>query len=145
MTPFQSTEVEAVFSGYPETVRPSMLALRELLFEAASQTEGVGTIEETLKWGEPSYLTHRPKSGSTIRMDWKPDRPNHCSLFFHCQTDLIRTFSELYPDQFEFDGNRRMSFVADNPPKADVIRHCLALALTYHQRKRAPSGLRSRS
>ncbi|MDA4843774.1 DUF1801 domain-containing protein [Hoeflea sp. E7-10] len=113
-----------------------MLALRELVFDAARQTPGVGTVEETLKWGEPSYLTHHPKSGSTIRMDWKPDRPDHCSIFFHCQTNLIATCSELYPDQFEFEGNRRMSFVAKDPPQSDVIRHCLALALTYHQRKK---------
>ncbi|WP_419913390.1 DUF1801 domain-containing protein [Hoeflea sp.] len=136
MTPFQSTDVETVFEGYPEPVRAGMLALREHIFDAARQTDGVGEIEETLKWGEPSYLTHRPKSGSTIRIDWKPDRPGLCSVFFHCQTNLISTCRELYPDLFEFDGNRRMSYLADDPPDADAIRHCLALALNYHQRKK---------
>ncbi|WP_136657367.1 DUF1801 domain-containing protein [Nitratireductor sp. XY-223] len=139
MTPFQSSDVEAVFSGYPEPVRSSMLALRELVFEAA-QTDGVGEIEETLKWGEPSYLTHRPKSGSTVRIDWKPDRPEQCSIFFHCQTSLIANCSELYPDLFEFEGNRRMSFAAAHPPPAEAIRHCLALALTYHRRKKSAAA-----
>jgi hypothetical protein len=114
-----------------------MLALRELVFAAASQSEGVGSIEETIKWGEPSYLTVRPKSGTTIRMNWDPDRPDECSVFFHCQTDMISTCSTLYPDLFRFEGNRRMSFAADGLLPEDAMRHCLALALTYHRRKRS--------
>ncbi|MEX3008939.1 DUF1801 domain-containing protein [Hoeflea sp. TYP-13] len=137
MTPFQSADVEAIFSGYPDDVKESMLALRELVFLAASDTDGVGKVEETLKWGEPSYLTVRPKSGSTIRMNWHSSRPDQCSIFFHCQTDLISTCRELYPDLFEFEGNRRMSFAAAQPPPDDALKHCLALALTYHSRKRS--------
>ena len=140
MTPFHSADVEAVFSGYPDAVKENMLALRELVFEAASRTEGVGTVEETLKWGEPSYLTVRPKSGSTIRMDWKAAKPDHCSIFFHCQTDLIATCRELYPDVFEFEGNRCLSFAADKPLPAEALKHCMALALTYHQRKKGRAG-----
>lgn len=137
MTPFQSSDVEAVFTSYPDDVRARMLKLRELVFLTASETEGVGTIEETLKWGEPSYLTLRPKSGTTIRVNWHPDRPANCSVYFHCQTNLISTCRELYPDFFDFEGNRRMSYNAAKPPPDDVLRHCLALALTYHRRKRA--------
>ncbi len=47
--------------------------LRHLVLETASETEGVNKLEETLKWGEPSYLT---KNGSTIRMDWKKSKPD---------------------------------------------------------------------
>ena len=136
MTPFQSPDVEAVFSGYPDRMRGKMLALRELVFLTASKTEGVGAIEETLKWGEPSYLTVRPKSGTTIRINWHPDRPDDCSVYFHCQTNLISTCREFYPDLFAFEGNRRMSYAADDPPPDEALQHCLALALTYHRRKR---------
>ncbi|MEM9106831.1 MAG: DUF1801 domain-containing protein [Pseudomonadota bacterium] len=137
MTPFQSTDVKAIFEKYPEPVRDRMLALRELVFLAASQAEGVGTIQETLKWGEPSYLTVSPKSGTTIRMNWHPDHPNECSVFFHCQTNMISTCRQLYPEEFQFDGNRRMSFAADEPMPEEAMQHCLALALTYHRRKRS--------
>lgn len=137
MTPFQSADVKSIFEGYPDPVRNKMLALRELVFEAASTADGVGTIEETLKWGEPSYLTVRPKSGTTIRMNWHPDRPDECSVFFHCQTDMISTCRQLYPELFHFEGNRRMSFAANEPVPEEAMQHCLALALTYHRRKRS--------
>ena len=137
MTPFQSADVKTIFEGYPEPVRKKMLALRELVFSAASQTEGVGAIEETLKWGEPSYLTVRPKSGTTIRMNWNPDRPDECSVFFHCQTNMVSTCQQLYPELFHFEGNRRLSFAADEPMPKEAMQHCLALALTYHRRKRS--------
>lgn len=136
MPAFQSEDVQAIFSAYPETVRESMLCLRELVFEAARDTDGVGKIEETLKWGEPSYLTSQPKSGSTIRIGWHSDKPDYCSVFFHCQTDLIATCRELYDQHFGFEGNRRLSYRADSPPPDEVLKHCLALALTYHLRKR---------
>jgi hypothetical protein len=44
------------------------MQLRMHILDAASETEGVGELEETLKWGQPSYLTKKPKSGRTIRI-----------------------------------------------------------------------------
>ena len=61
--------VEAAFGTYPEPVRTRLRALRRLIFDTASATKGVGALEETLKWGQPSYLTPQTKSGSTIRID----------------------------------------------------------------------------
>ncbi|MEM6462354.1 MAG: DUF1801 domain-containing protein [Pseudomonadota bacterium] len=136
MTPFHSSDVETVFSSYPMDVRTQMLSLRELVFATASETEGVGAIEETLKWGEPSYLTVKPKSGTTVRMHWRPERPENCSIYFHCQTNMVATCRDLYADHFEFEGNRCMSFKTQEPPPEDVLRHCMALALTYHRRKK---------
>ena len=43
-----------------------MLRLRQIVLDTASETEGVDALEETLKWGEPSYLT---RDGSTIRKE----------------------------------------------------------------------------
>jgi hypothetical protein len=34
-----------------------MLALRASVLKTAVQTPGVGDIEESLKWGEPAYVT----------------------------------------------------------------------------------------
>ncbi|MFT5337424.1 MAG: hypothetical protein ACI9YL_001426 [Luteibaculaceae bacterium] len=39
--------------------------LRQLIRATVPEIEGVNSLEETLKWGEPSYLT---KYGSTLRM-----------------------------------------------------------------------------
>ena len=45
------------------------MKLRQLIFDVAAKTKDVGQLEETLKWGEPAYLTSESKSGSLIRID----------------------------------------------------------------------------
>ena len=59
-------KINTVFANYPDFVRDKMQYLRELVIETAEETEGVTVLEETLKWGEPSFVT---KCGSTLRMD----------------------------------------------------------------------------
>ena len=67
--------VKQKFQTYPEDIKPKMEKLRNIIFEVAKNTEGVGELVETLKWGEPAYLTSKTKSGTTIRIDWKPKYP----------------------------------------------------------------------
>ncbi len=135
MTPFTDTGVEKVFAGYPETIRPRMLALRQLVFDTAASMPGVGQLQETLKWGEPAYLTAVSRSGSTIRMDWKPRAPGVCALYFNCQTTLVDTFRGLFPDIFAFESNRAVLISNDGPLPEAAIATCLAAALTYHRSK----------
>ena len=61
--------VDTVFNAYPKPVKARLLALRRLIIDTAKTTKGVGALQETLKWGQPSYLTAETKSGSTIRID----------------------------------------------------------------------------
>ena len=68
--PFESEAVAETFNAYPPKIRKRLIALRSLIFETADKTEGVGALEETLKWGEPAYLTSKSKSGSTVRANW---------------------------------------------------------------------------
>ena len=136
MTPFHSRDVALLFDDCPNGVRESMLALRELLFQTAQETKDAGQLEESLKWGQPSYQTVRPKSGTPIRLGWSDKTALECSLFFHCQTNLIATFRDLYPDTFHYDGNRQLSFSAARPMSVEPLKHCMALAMTYHHRKR---------
>jgi hypothetical protein len=125
-------EVAAVFAQYPPVVRRKMMALRKLIFETAAATPGAGTLTETLKWGEPSYLTRASGSGSTIRIDWKQKFPERYALYFNCQTTLVDTFRTLFPQDLRFEGNRAIVFgVRDRLPVRDV-RFCVAAALTYH-------------
>jgi len=127
--------VEAVFGGYPKPVKAKLLALRRLFFDTAKETRGVGTLKETLKWGQPSYLTPETKSGSTIRIDQVKPEAGQVAVYFHCQTNLVETFRELYPE-LSFGGNRSILLDAgDKLPEAE-LRHCVALALTYHLNKR---------
>ena len=111
-----------------------MLQLRQLILDAARETEGVGELEETLRWGEPSYLTSRSKSGSIVRIDSRSLET--CAMYFHCQTNLISRFKSLYPDELEYVGNRAIVFHVDDPIPEAELRHCIALALTYHLDKK---------
>jgi hypothetical protein len=128
--------VDAVFSAYPKPLKAKLLALRRLILDTAAATKGVGALEETLKWGQPSYLTAATKSGSTIRIDQVKAAANQYAVYFHCQTDLVATFRELYPNELTYAGNRAVIFNADDAIPEAALRHCLGLALTYHLRKR---------
>ena len=127
--------VEAVFDACPGPARAKLLALRRLILDAAKATKGVGPIEEALKWGQPSYLTAETGSGSTIRIDRVKPADNQVAVFFHCQTDLVETFRELYPE-LSYSGNRAILLDAGAKLPEAELRHCVALALTYHLRKR---------
>jgi len=129
-----SAAVDAVFKAYPQPARATLLALRRLILATARSTEGVGRIEEALKWGQPSYLTPETKSGSTVRIDHVDGK--QVAIYFHCQTNLITTFRELYPDQWHYGGNRCILLNADDKIDEAALRHCVALALTYHLNKR---------
>jgi Domain of unknown function (DU1801) len=128
--------VDAVFDAYPKPLKAKLLALRRLIFDTAKTTKGVGALQETLKWGQPSYLTPETKSGSTIRIDQVKSTAGQYALYFHCQTDLVETFRELYPREFSYGGNRSILLNAQDEIPEAALRHCVALALTYHLNKR---------
>ncbi len=134
MRSFVHPDVAATFNAYPSNVRPRLLALRELIFQTADATEGVEGIEETLKWGEPAYVSSN-KSGSTIRLDWKRKRPDHDAIYFNCQTNLVETFRTLFPQDVRFEGNRALVFALGDKVPKDALSVCVAAALTYHLRK----------
>jgi Domain of unknown function (DU1801) len=127
--------VEQVFKTWPPRARAKLLALRRLILATARSTPGVGIIEETLKWGEPAYLTTQTRSGSTVRLGWKSSRPDQVAMYFHCQTNLIGTFKTLFPDEFRYEGNRAVVFDIDDVVAKDALAVCIGAALTYHQRK----------
>src|ERR1019366_699741 len=128
--------VAAVFNAYPRPLKARSLALRRLIFDTAQATKGVGVLQETLKWGQLSYLTPQTKSGSTIRIDRVKSTANRYAVYFHCQTDLVETFRELYPRELSYDGNRSILLNAEDDVPEPALRHCVALALTYHLNKR---------
>ena len=127
--------VATVFDNYPEEIRPKMLALRQLVLDTATETEEVSQLEETLKWGEPSYLA---KKGSTIRMDWKKAKPDQYALYFKCTSKLVPTFKSIYADKFRYEGNRALVFDLNEELPANALKQCIRLALTYHRVKHLP-------
>ena len=136
MTANLDQRVESVFETFSPNIRTKLLRLRKLILETANNTDGVGPITETLKWGEPAYLTETSKSGSTIRLGWKSKSPDQFAIYFNCNTSLVESFRHQFPG-LRYDGNRAIIFKQnDKPPKEDLCA-CFVAALTYHKRKRA--------
>lgn len=138
---FSDSHVRAVFRTYPPEVRSRLLELRRLIFATAVETRDAGKLQETLKWGQPSYLTAESGSGTTIRIDRIRNEPGKYALFVHCQTNLLATFREFYPQTFEYRGNRCIVLDAGRRPPVSALRHCIAFALTYHLRKKQKPGV----
>jgi len=116
-------------------MRKKLLFLRQLILDSAAETEGVSKLQETLKWGEPSYIS---KNGSTVRIGWKKCNPKQYAVFFHCKTTLVDTFKEIYRDTFKFEGNRAIIFNETDDIPIEALKHCVSLSLTYHSRKHLP-------
>ncbi len=135
MSKIENPEVARVFAGYPAPMRKKMVRLRQLVLDTALEIEGVNEVEETLKWGEPSY---RGKGGSTIRMDWKDRTPDQYAMYFNCNTSLVATFKEVYGDVFTFEGNRAIVFGETDVLPVNELKHCVSLTLTYHRVKHLP-------
>ncbi|WP_371169564.1 DUF1801 domain-containing protein [Aliiroseovarius sp. 2305UL8-7] len=128
--PFASSEVAATFKTFPSGATAHLLALRSLIFSTAQATPGVGRIEETLKWGQPAYLTPDTKSGTTIRLG--TPKSGGTALYVHCQTTLISEFRSLFPAEFNYDGNRAILFDKDVTSLEEPLRLFIGNALTYH-------------
>jgi len=127
--------VEQVFANYPKPVLEKILHLRTIILETANEIESITELEETLKWGEPSYLV---KKGSTIRIDWKAKSPNQYAMYFKCTSKLVPTFKEVYGDIFNYENNRAILFDLDDDIPTTELKECIELALTYHSVKNMP-------
>ncbi|WP_417307754.1 DUF1801 domain-containing protein [Devosia sp.] len=127
--------VAAAFDAFPQATRSRLLALRDMVFSVAAETEGVGPLSETLKWGEPAYLTDASRSGTTLRLGVTRTAPENCAIFVNCQTSLVELFRTHYADTFGFEGNRALVLAADAPLPEAPLRHCIAATLTYHRWK----------
>lgn len=121
-----------VFANYPNNVRDKMHYLRELVIETAEETEGIDTMELTLKWGEPSFVT---KNGSTLRMDWKEKTPNQYAMYFKCTSRLVETFKLVFNQKFEYEGKRAIVFQMNQKIPVMELKECIRAALRYHKVK----------
>ncbi|MCF8715735.1 DUF1801 domain-containing protein [Joostella atrarenae] len=128
--------VKNVFNKYPASVKNKMLALRELVLDTANSVEAIDKLEETLKWGEPSYVT---KIGSTLRMDWKSKSPDQYAMYFQCSSSLVSTFRLLFGNTLTFEGNRAIIFKLEDKIPEEELKCCIKAALTYHKVKHLPT------
>ncbi len=128
--PFDDPKVASVFDNFPKADRKGLLKLRALIFETAAQTRGVGQLNETLKWGQPAYLTPVSKSGSTIRLGLP--KTGGFAIYTNCQTTILSEFQHLFPDGFSYEGNRAIHFDPGDELPLDKLELLIRRALTYH-------------
>jgi hypothetical protein len=78
------------------------------------------------------------KKGSTIRIDWKKNKPDQYAVFFKCTSKLVPTFREVYHDLFKYEGNRAIIFQLDDKIPEAELKKCISVGLTYHKVKHLP-------
>lgn len=128
-------KVALIFNKYPENIKSKIAYLRSLILETASEIPEITAIEETLKWGEPSYLV---QNGSTIRIHWKKKHPTQYAMYFKCTSQLVPTFKKVFKNLFKYEGNRAIIFnLEDKIPEVE-IKKCISRALLYHKVKTLP-------
>lgn len=124
------TNVKNVFNSYPVEYREPLLQIRELIYSVASKIPEVGELEESLKWGQPTYSTVKTKTGSPIRIDrFEEDK---IAMFFHCQTSLVSSFRTLFSNSLEFTKNRGIVIEPAESLPINELALCIEMALTYH-------------
>lgn len=127
---FASQKVAKVFQLFPDEARQTALALRDLIFDVASETPQAGEIEEVLRWGQPAYLTPMTKSGSTLRIGIT--KSGEVAIFAHCATTIISNYAQTFPNTDRIDGNRAVIFAGADDIVPDRLRLLIRHGLTYH-------------
>jgi Domain of unknown function (DU1801) len=127
--------VAAAFAAFPAGVRARLLEVRNLIFETGAAIDGVGPLTETLKWGEPAYLTEATGSGTTVRLGRSRSPERECAVLFNCRTTLVDDFRSQFPDVFAYEKNRAILLDDREPLPKAPLSTCLGMALTYHRRR----------
>lgn len=128
-----NVNVQNMFKSYPVEYREPLLKIRKLIYSVASKNPEVGELEESLKWGQPTYSTVKTKSGSPIRLDrFEEDK---IAIFLHCQTSLVESFRTLLHDKLKFSKNRAIVIDPKKEIQTNELAVCIEMALTYHLKK----------
>jgi hypothetical protein len=134
--PPMPADVAAAFAAFPERIRTRLLEARALIFATAARIEGVGPLTETLKWGEPAYLTEATGSGSTIRLGRSRSSSHECAVLFNCRTTLVDDFRNEFPGVFAYEKSRAILLNAGEALPRGPLSTCVGMALTYHRQRR---------
>jgi hypothetical protein len=130
--PEQST-FDQKLAQYEPQVQAKLQHIRKVVHQAAAQLEGCGAVVEDLKWGQLSFLTVKPKSGTTFRFDL--NKADKIAMYVPCSTTLIDQYKDQIGNSSHYVGNREL-VLPDNLAKCEnELKTAIALALTYHLNK----------
>lgn len=126
--PIENAQIKTILENCSPAVTERLMQLRALIYRVASNIEAVTSLEETLKWNQPSYVS---PVGSTIRIDGIKDRPDEYALYFICSTNLIATFRTMFSN-LTYEGERAILFNVEDEIPSEIVMECIARGLTYH-------------
>ena len=126
--PFTSPSVRDAYAAFPQRARETLMALRTMIYEIG-ETLPVGRIEESTKWGQPSYATPDTNLATPIRLGLS--KAGDPAIFTHCQTTVMNDFRALAPTNIAFDGNRAVHLPLDTSPDLNELAPLIRAALTY--------------
>lgn len=126
--------VDQKIAQYDQQSKMLIQSVREMVHKVAGSTQGCGQIVEALKWGQISFLTEKPKSGTTLRID--KNATGTLSLYVNCNSNMIAEASAHYPNMFAYVGAREIVLPNDLSAVSEPLEHIIAMALTYHKNKR---------
>ncbi|APE43894.1 hypothetical protein BOO69_11100 [Sulfitobacter alexandrii] len=129
----------AVLNTWPAPARDALWACRALFFQAADRV-GVAPLEESLKWGQPAWRPSKPRTGSTLRMDWSPHDPDRISFLIDCKTDLAARMRDIHPDMGDNDGRRRITCDLGRALPEQAVSHLAEMTFCYHLSRRGSRG-----
>lgn len=132
MISFPSPQVQAVYDQAPITHRPHLLKLRSLIL-AVGEQELPCALQETLKWGEASFLPTKPRIGTTVRVGVFDDE--HVGLYVSCQTQLVERYRAIWGDELTYSKNRAVVLPVSEPLPERCLQQCVSEALNYHRNK----------
>lgn len=131
MTRLPPPEVQAVYDSFPAVEREKLMLVRQLILDCAALVEA-GTVAETLRWGQPTYLV---KQGSSLRLGI--GKTGLAAIFAHCQSSIISDFATAFGTDFEMDGNRAVYLDQLGAEELEKLRFLILHGLQY---KRAPKA-----
>jgi hypothetical protein len=125
--------VSSVLESLEPAQRDILLQARTLIFEVAREDEHIGEIEETLRWGEPAYITCKKKTGSTIRLAIEKQR-GQPAIFFNCKTTLVEEMRARFGAELSYSKNRAILLPRLDETVETALKFAIGAALTYHLR-----------
>ncbi len=125
------TPASKILKDHPAPLKSRLIDVRSLVLEIAETSDHIGVIEESVKWGQLSFATVRPKSGTPLRLGGDAGMGTY-SLFVPCSTRLISDFRDHSAGMFDYHGNREIRLNIDTPMPKSELSLFISATLSYY-------------
>ena len=132
----QTKDVFITLNGYSEKVSDRLFQIRQLILDTAEEIESISSIEETLKWGQASYIS---KEGTTIRIAGKTNTADKFAIYVPCTTTLVTTAKATFGTKLTYEGTRAIVFSIHDKLPMKILKKFIKAALMYHSFKNLES------